>query len=249
MAELTIAAILAMDAEEVQRRLAGPPEERAQFVRIAAEAGIAEAQAVYAQMLLDGIGVEKDMLSALHWFQRAAAQDHVMAINMVGRFHDLGWGIPVDKVQALHWYKEAAERGLHWGMYNYATLLTLGEGMQQNKPFALTWFRRAAALGNAKAMNFVGSFYEDGWVVEQDLAEAARHYAQAAEGGDFRGQFNHARMLIRSGKIEEALGWLSRVPETATPRFLEQAADWLEQQGDPGFSQIILTYRNAIASH
>ena len=138
MAELTIAAILAMDAEEVQRRLAGPSDERAKFVRIAAEAGIAEAQAVYAQMLLDGIGVEKDMLSALHWFQRAAEQDHVMAINMIGRFHDLGWGIPVDKVQALHWYKEAAERGLHWGMYNFATLLTLGEGTQQNKPFALT---------------------------------------------------------------------------------------------------------------
>jgi len=249
MAELTIDAILAMDADEVQRRLAAPPDECAQFVRIAAEAGIAEAQAVYAQMLLDGIGVEKDMLSALSWFQRAAAQDHSMAINMVGRFHDLGWGIPVDKVQAVHWYKEAAERGLHWGMYNFATLLALGEGTQQNRPFALTWFRRAAALGNAKAMNFVGSFYEDGWVVQQDLAEAARHYAQAAEGGDFRGQFNHARMLIRSGEMEKALAWLNRIPETATPRFLGQVADWLEQQRDPRFRQIIQLFRNAIASH
>jgi TPR repeat protein len=231
--ELTIETILAMDAAELARHLSGPPEERAAFVRIAAEGGVAEAQAVYGQMLLDGIGMPADQREAVRWFDRAARQGHAMAINMMGRCYDLGWGVPVDKVRAAQWFKAAADRGLDWGLYNYATALALGAGVAEDKPQALDLFRKAAAMGNAKAINFVGSFYEDGWVVECDMAEAARCYAAAAEGGDFRGQFNHARMLAGTGRIDEALAWLARVPETATDAFMAKAKAWLEQAPQP----------------
>ncbi|RYD94062.1 MAG: sel1 repeat family protein [Sphingomonadales bacterium] len=230
---LTIDAILAMSSEEVARRLIAPPEERAAFVRIAAEGGIAEAQAVYGQMLLDGAGVAADPQQAVRWFDSAARQGHVMAINMMGRCYDLGWGVPVDKVRAAQWFKAAADRGLDWGLYNYATALALGDGVPEDKPAAFALFRRAATMGNAKAVNFVGSFYEDGWVVERDLDEAAYCYAKAAEGGDFRGQFNHARMLAGAGKVDEALSWLAKVSETATDAFLTKARAWLEQSPDP----------------
>ena len=224
---LDLARLNAMSANELAARLSGPPEERAAFVRAAAEAGVAEAQAVYGQMLLDGAGLPADPRAAVGWFARAAAQQHVMAINMLGRCYDLGWGVAVDKARAAEWYKAAADRGLDWGMYNYATLLALGEGVAEDRAAALALFRKAAAMGNAKAINFVGSFYEDGWVVGRDLAAAALHYARAAEGGDFRGRFNHARMLGEAGRIDEALAWLDRVPETATPAFLAKAAAWL----------------------
>ena len=77
-------------------------------------------------------------------------------------------------------------------------------------------------------MNFVGSFYEDGWVVSRDMAKAARHYARAAKGGDFRGCFNHARMLGEQGRPEEALTWIERAGSTATPAFVEKAAAFLD---------------------
>lgn len=234
---LTIDRILAMDAAEVARRMAGPPAERAAFVRVAAEGGVAEAQAVYGQMLLDGAGVDSDPRAAVLWFDRAARQGHAMAINMMGRCYDLGWGVPVDKARAAAWFKAAADRGLDWGLYNYATALALGAGVPEDKPAALALFRKAAAMGNAKAINFVGSFYEDGWVVERDIAEAALCYARAAEGGDFRGQFNHARMLAEAGEIEAALAWLGRVPETATDAFIAKARDWLERSDVPALRQ------------
>ncbi|KRB81288.1 hypothetical protein ASE00_14945 [Sphingomonas sp. Root710] len=226
---LTIEAILAMDAGEVARRMAAPPEERAAFVRIAAEGGVAEAQAVYGQMLLDGVGMPADQRAAVLWFDKAARQGHAMAINMMGRCYDLGWGVPVDKARAAEWFKAAADRGLDWGLYNYATALALGQGVAEDKPAALALFRRAAAMGNAKAANYVGSFHEDGWVVDRDMAEAARCYAIAAEGADFRGQFNHARMLADAGRIDEALAWLGKVPETATDAFIAKARAWLER--------------------
>src|SRR3546814_10510012 len=84
-------------------------------------------------------------------------------------------------------------------------------------------------MGNAKAINFVGSFHEDGWVVTRDVDKAADCYARAAEGGDFRGCFNHARMLGLAGKVDEALVWLARAGETATASFLDKAEAWLRR--------------------
>lgn len=184
---------------------------------------MAEAQAVHAQMLLDA----GDPRAGFAWFNKAAAQGHLMALNMVGRCYDLGWGIPVNKPRAAECFRIAAERGLDWGMYNYATALALGDGVAEDKPAALAWFERAAAMGNAKAVNYIGSFHEDGWVVPRDMTKAADCYAKAAEGGDFRGQFNHARMLAERGALADARGWLTRCSETATTAFLEKARLWL----------------------
>jgi TPR repeat protein len=215
------------------------PGERAAFLRQLAESGEAEAQALYGQLLLDGNGVARDDAAGFAWFNRAAAQGHLMALNMVGRCYDLGWGVAVDKARAADCYRIAAERGLDWAMYNYATLLALGHGVAEDKAAALAWFDKAAKLGasliGAKATNFVGSFHEDGWVVARNLTKAARLYERAAEGGDFRGMFNHARMLGAKGRGEEALRWIERAGERATPAFVAKAAAFLDASPVPAF--------------
>jgi len=201
--------------------------DEAALVRRAAEAGLPEAQAMFGQLLLDGNGVAADPAAALGWFVKAAAQQHLMALNMVGRCYDLGWGTAVDKARAAECYRVAAERGLDWAMYNYATLLALGEGVVEDKEAALDWLERAAALGNVKAVNFVGSFAEDGWVAPRDMAKAAKCYERAAAGGDFRGCFNHARMLAEAGRMDEALHWIGRAGALGNARFVAQVRDWL----------------------
>ena len=198
---------------------------------------MAEAQAVYGQMLLDG----GDARGGFAWFNRAAAQGHLMALNMVGRCYDLGWGTAVDKVRAAKCFRIAAERGLEWGMYNYATALALGEGLTEDKAAALAWFEKAAAMGNAKATNYIGSFHEDGWVVAKDMAKAAECYAVAAEGGDFRGAFNHARMLAEAGRLDEAREWIVRCGETATPAFIGKARAFLAASPWPELGDAIRT--------
>lgn len=183
-------------------------------------------------MLLDGTEVAGDARAALGWFVKAAAQHHAMALNMVGRCYDLGWGTAPDKRRAADCYRVAAERGLDWAMYNYATLLALGEGVAEDKAAALGWLERAAALGNAKAINFVGSFAEDGWAGPRDMAKAADCYARAAAGGDFRGCFNHARMLAAAGDLDGALPWLREAGARGNARFVGQVAAWLATSGD-----------------
>ena len=221
-----------LSPETIAARLSGSPEERAALIRAGAEEGVAEAQAVHGQMLLDS----GDAAASFGWFNKAAAQGHLMALNMVGRCYDLGWGVAVDKARAAECFRIAATRGLDWAMYNYGTALALGEGVAEDKPAALGWFEKAAALGNAKAINHVGSFHEDGWVVERDLAKAAGLYARAAEGGDFRGAFNHARMLLDAGQVDEARDWLRKAAETGTPAFVEKAKAWLAASRWPELS-------------
>ncbi len=213
---------------EVARRMAGPPEQARAWMQGLAERGAPRAQALLAQMLLDGFGGPADPVQALAWFLKASTGGDALAFNMVGRCYENGWGAPANIAVAAQWYLQAAERGDEWGMYNYATRLMLGDGAPENRGQALAWFQRAAALNHAKSMNIIGGFYEDGWEVPQDYAIAAEHYARAAAGGDFRGQFNLGRVLASRGEVEAALAQFRRAAQTATPAFRSKMRGFLE---------------------
>jgi TPR repeat protein len=225
--QVTLKALASVSHDEFAAILAGPPAQAAAWVAAAAHNGIVEAQAVYGQYLLDGHGVERNVDEALTWFRHAARRDHPMAMNMLGRCYEHGWGTAACAPVAVYWYRLAAQSGLDWGMYNYASALALGNGIGCDRAQALYWFRRAADLGHAKSLNFIGSFYEDGWEVEADKDIALDFYHRAAQGGDFRGQFNYARLIAERGDLDTALQWLRRVPHTATTAFIAKMQAWL----------------------
>ncbi|MFT4065727.1 tetratricopeptide repeat protein [Paraburkholderia sp.] len=237
MTQVSLKALANVSRDEFAAILAGPPERAAAWVAAAAHNGIVEAQAVYGQYLLDGHGVERNAGEAFVWFRHAARRDHPMAMNMLGRCYEHGWGTAACAPVAVYWYRLAAQAGLDWGMYNYASALALGNGIECDRAEALRWFRRAAELGHAKSLNFVGSFYEDGWVVDADASIALAYYRRAAEGGDFRGQFNYARLLAERGDIAEALQWLQRVPRTATAAFIAKMRGWLAASSVSAFRE------------
>ncbi|SDR36642.1 hypothetical protein SAMN05443245_5130 [Paraburkholderia fungorum] len=225
--QVTLKALANVSHDEFAAILAGPPAQAAAWVAAAAHNGIVEAQAVYGQYLLDGHGVERNTDEAFTWFRHAARRDHPMAMNMLGRCYEHGWGTARCAPVAVYWYRLAAQAGLDWGMYNYASALALGNGITCDRAQALQWFQRATGLGHTKSLNFIGSFYEDGWEVDADIDIALDFYHRAAQGGDFRGQFNYARLMAERGDIDTALHWLRRVPLTATPAFIAKMQGWL----------------------
>ena len=75
--------VAATSPEQLARLREGPAEHYAAWIRTAAEMGLVEAQTIYGQMLLDGVGVPQDQAEGLAWFKRAANADHLMAINMI----------------------------------------------------------------------------------------------------------------------------------------------------------------------
>ncbi|MCH1987061.1 tetratricopeptide repeat protein [Achromobacter xylosoxidans] len=228
----TPAEVAATTPEQLAALRAGPAPQYAAWIRAAAEMGLVEAQTIFGQMLLDGVGVPQDQAEGLAWFKRAANADHLMAINMIGRCYENGWGVPADDTVAAYWFRLAADRGLDWGMYNYAHMLKSGRGgVTQNRAAALALYQQAAQGGHVKSIGVVGRFYETGDVVEQDLERAFDCYRRCAEGGDFRGMFYLGRMLLIQGRRDDALPWLQRATETATPAFLREARAMLCDAG------------------
>ena len=228
----------AVDAAHWQAVLAGDPAHAARWLTAAARLGHAEAQAVIGQWTLDGRGVERNAEEALHWFLLAAHNAHAMGMNMAGRCHEQGWGTAVDAGKAAHWYRLAVDKGLPEARYNLANLLSSGDGVVRNRAQALALYRQAAEQGYAKAYAKIGRYHEDGEGVEKDATLAYDWYRRGAEGGDFRARFSYAGMLAAQGRRAEALHWLAKVPETATPRYLREAGTLLLESPDAEFRAI-----------
>lgn len=222
-------AIERMTSAEWRALLKGDALQARQWVQAAARLGHGEAQVVLGQWLLDGQGGPRDAAQALQWFLKAAGQQHAMGLNMAGRCYENAWGTDTDLARAVQMYEKSATLGLDAGMYNYANQLASGKAIEQDHHRALAFYSKAARLGHAKSMTKAGRYLEDGIVVEKNLPMALSFYKLGAEGGDFRGQFCYAGMLAAQGDDEEALYWLRKVPETATPAYLAEAGNMLKE--------------------
>ena len=79
-------------------------------------------------------------------------------------------------------------------MYLLGNMFARGAGVPQDDAAAFRWYVRAARLGNADAINNVGTAYATGrGVAAPNPPEALRWYRRAAEKGSLEGMSNLAR--------------------------------------------------------
>ena len=89
---------------------------------------------VQAQLLLGQMHVDRGWLAeAFPYFEAAARSGHPVAVNMLGRAYERGWGVPRNPAQAAAYFETAAARGETWAMFNLADLLLLGDGVPKNR--------------------------------------------------------------------------------------------------------------------
>jgi len=231
---VTLAEIREASAARLAEAFAGPPEEAARWIAAAARAGHAEAALLYGQILADGRGLPQDRAAALGWFRVAHAAGDPRGTTMLGRCHELGWGTPTDFSAAATLYAEAAARGHDWAQYNLATLHIHGAGVPQDRARALALLRTAAAQGHAKSLTVLGRFLEEGWDdAPRDPAAAAALYAEAAQAGDFRAQFNLGTLLVEAGRLPEAMPWFRAAAAAGSPDMLRVMAERLGARPEP----------------
>lgn len=220
--------------EQLAAAFAAPPEEAAPWIEAAAKLGMARAQALWGQYLLDAIGgVRRDPVAAIEWFRAAATAGDALGMNMLGRCLENGWAAAVDYVEAVRWFRAAAEAGFDWGQYNFANMLLRGDGIAEDRAEALRWYRAAAGQGHAKSINMVARFHEEGWVVPRDPQRAAQLYAASAERGDFRGQFNLGVLLAAQGHMEDAIPWFREAARIAHDTFRRGMVERLSARPEP----------------
>ncbi len=83
----------------------------AKWITLAAQQGIAAAQARLASMYLTGSGVERSDTEAAKWYGLAADQEYVLAERQLGLMYAIGRGLPRSDNDAARWLGKAASSG------------------------------------------------------------------------------------------------------------------------------------------
>lgn len=77
-----------------------------------AEKNIARAQANLGTLYQTGLGVQRDLLEAIKWLERAAQQGQGSAAHNLGTIYLTGSPeVPVDQAESKKWYRKARELG------------------------------------------------------------------------------------------------------------------------------------------
>ncbi len=162
----------------------------------------AEAMFRYALYRERGFGCEASPADAYRWMRQAASMGMSRARVELARYLMQGEGHAPLPRTALHiLLAEQKVSPETPNLYFYlGTMCAQGLGLKKpNWRMALRFFEQGAALGDARAMNNLGAFYERGIVVSQDSTQALRFYRKAAALGDKNASANWQRLAYKSG--------------------------------------------------
>lgn len=151
------------------------PEQAFACVKAAAEGGCDEACLPLARRYDRGDGTDTDPGEAMRWYEKAAATGSVEAmVALADRLAERG-----PAVDAFAWYQRAAEHDRR-AEFKLAVCYDRGFGTQQNTNRAIDLlYRRATYHKEPNAALYMARRCRE----QADLAEAARLYRIAAEGG------------------------------------------------------------------
>jgi TPR repeat protein len=205
------------------------PARATPYFQRAANAGNATAQALLANALLKGHGVQPDVPRALKLLRQAADLGQTDAMLTLGEIAFQGtYNQPQDRRAAREWVRAAADRGNRaaWlalqqvfgpeaQVLDKASVLYRASQAQQAWPL----FEKAARAGNIRAQFQVGWQLARGEGVAPDPAAAAGWYRKAADQGD--------------GEAAAALGQLMEDGKGQAENWID-AAKWYRRSADLG---------------
>lgn len=122
-----------------------------------AESGDAEAQFGLAVILACAEGEARDYGQALHWYTKAADQDHALAQLNLGIMYARGQGVAHDEAMANVWLRRSAEQGDAGAQFNMGVRCQLSSlngpqaGASESKIESYKWLHLAASQGYGEA--------------------------------------------------------------------------------------------------
>jgi TPR repeat protein len=147
----------------------------------AAGAGSTSAQNALGIALMFG---RNDPAAAVAWLERAAAQDHPEAVQVLGVSYMTGKGVPKDEARAVGLYRRAAELGNAQAQQNLAACYDAAiGGLERDISAAIKWYRRAANQGLSKLNQRLAELLAERNRDRRDANEAVQRLSMAATGG------------------------------------------------------------------
>ncbi len=176
-------------------------QEAANFLKKAADQGLAEAQYEYGMRCLLGEGVSQSDEEAFKYFKMAAptANKHFEHVNyQVGLMYETGQGVTQSHSEAIKYYETMGE------FERIAQIYLVGKGdVPQSDEKAFHYFSKIANLRSDTTAKYeIGKMYEEGrGGVPQSYKQAVDWYERAANGsGKHGGAMQRLVEIYKSGK-------------------------------------------------
>jgi TPR repeat protein len=190
-------------AANPRRTLPSPDEVRAILER--ADAGDALEQFKAGDMFRQGIGVDKDIARAAHYYLESARNGYVDAMQNIAVMYLNGDGVPKDLDEALRWFRSGADHGDAFAMYSLGLRHEEGEGVAQDDGKAAGYYRQAAERGYPRAQWALGMMYARGRGVERDFAAAVTWTRKAADAKYVPALYNMGVAYAQGQGVEQNL--------------------------------------------
>ena len=158
-------------------------------LRERAEQGDSCAKFEIGEIYYEGKLVEKNIQTAVEWFEKAADDYKEKFSQMkLGRMYEIGDGVEQDYLKAIKYYERAAFTSplQNEALYRLALFYLNGYGYEQNYEYAASMFE---VLSNAdddivpEAKYQYGRCLEYGIGIDKDLDQALYWYERAAKEG------------------------------------------------------------------
>lgn len=156
-------------------------EEAAVWFKKASDAGSAEGMRLYADCLLDGIGVEANEAEAARLYSSAMGLGNVSAKSRLAMLYRSGRGMAApDPAMAFKLFEEAAQDGFLEAQGNLGVMYMNGETVPADPKKAVALWKEGAEKGDEICMVFYATALENGAVGQPDMAAAKEWYRKAA---------------------------------------------------------------------
>jgi len=156
-------------------------DEAASWFKKASDAGSAEGMRLYADCLLDGIGVEVNEAEAGRLYSSAMALGNVSAKSKLAMLYRSGRGMKApDAAMAFKLFQEAAQDGFLEAQGNLGVMYMNGETVPADPAKAVSLWKEGAEKGDEICMVFYATALENGAVGKPDAAAATEWYRKAA---------------------------------------------------------------------
>lgn len=121
------------------------------LIQSAADGGLAPAQYRLGQLYETGTGLNRNLVEARRWTERAANAGHREAMHDLGVKFANGRGAPQSYDNAVRWFEAAARLGATDSQYNLGVLYEQGLGVSADPVEAYAWYSIAARSGDSGA--------------------------------------------------------------------------------------------------
>lgn len=122
-------------------------ENAAEYFEKAAEADNIQAVFLYAYMLAEGNGVDKDVKTAIKLYKKGVAEGHAPSMSNLATLYFMGEDVPQDYNRAYNLYAQASDQELAIANFMLGRMFANGFGVQKDKTSAKQYFQLALEQG------------------------------------------------------------------------------------------------------